>query len=65
MYLSFPGLSTDVLKAAGGAAAKLLADYKAKYGQDPASSYALYGVAAVQVILDALSKSPTAPARAS
>ena len=57
MYLSFPGLSTDVLKAAGGAAAKLLADYKAKYGQDPASSYAIYGVAAVQVILDALSKS--------
>ena len=57
MYLSFPGLSTDVLKAAGGAAAKLLADYKTKYGQDPASSYAIYGVAAVQVILDALSKS--------
>jgi branched-chain amino acid transport system substrate-binding protein len=57
MYLSFPGLTTPDLKAQGGAAAKLLADYNAKYGQDPASSYALYGVAAVQVILEAISKS--------
>jgi branched-chain amino acid transport system substrate-binding protein len=57
MYLSFPGLTTPDLKAQGGAAAKLLTDYNAKYGQDPASSYALYGVAAVQVILEAISKS--------
>jgi branched-chain amino acid transport system substrate-binding protein len=57
MYLSFPGLSTDVLKAGGGGAAKLLSDYNAKYGKDPASSYALYGVAAVQVILKALENS--------
>ena len=32
-------------------------DYKAKYGQDPATAYALYGVAAVQVILAAIAKS--------
>ena len=51
MYLSFPGLTNDDLRAQGGAAAKLLDAYKAKYGSDPASSYALYGVAAVQVIL--------------
>jgi branched-chain amino acid transport system substrate-binding protein len=57
MYLSFPGLTTPDLKAQGGAAAKLLADYNTKYGQDPASSYALYGVAAVQVILQAISQS--------
>jgi branched-chain amino acid transport system substrate-binding protein len=57
VYLTFPGLSTDQLKAAGGTGAKLLNDYKAKYGQDPASSYALYGVAAVQVILAAIEKS--------
>jgi branched-chain amino acid transport system substrate-binding protein len=57
MYLTFPGLSTDQLRAKGGPGAKLLDAYKAKYGQDPASSYALYGVAAVQVILEAIKKS--------
>jgi branched-chain amino acid transport system substrate-binding protein len=57
MYLSFAGLSTDQLKQNGGAAAKLLVDYKAKYGADPSTSYALYGVAAVQVILAAIEKS--------
>ena len=57
MYLSFPGLTNDDLRAQGGAAAKLLDAYKAKYGSDPASSYALYGVAAVQVILSAIEKS--------
>ena len=29
-------------------------DYKAQYGQAPSSNYALYGVAAVQVILKAI-----------
>ena len=57
MYLSFPGLTNDDLRKQGGAAAKLLDAYKAKYGSDPASSYALYGVAAVQVILSAIEKS--------
>ena len=57
MYLSFAGLSNDQLSAGGGAAAKLLADYKAKYGAEPSTSYALYGVAAVQVILAAVEKS--------
>jgi branched-chain amino acid transport system substrate-binding protein len=57
MYLSFAGLSLQPLVAAGGAGAKFIASYKAKYGADPASSYALYGVSAVQVILDAIAKS--------
>ena len=57
MYLSFPGLTNEDLRKQGGAAAKLLDAYKAKYGSDPASSYALYGVAAVQVILQAISQS--------
>ncbi len=57
MYLSFPGLTNQDLRAQGGSAAKLLDAYKAKYGSDPASSYALYGVAAVQVILQAISQS--------
>jgi len=56
-YLTFPGLSTDQLRKAGGAGAKLLDAYKAKYGSDPASNYALYGVSAVQVILAAIEKS--------
>ena len=57
MYLSFPGLPADVLRAHGGAGAKVLDAYKAKYGKDPDSAYALYGVAAVQVILAAIAKS--------
>jgi branched-chain amino acid transport system substrate-binding protein len=57
MYATFAGLSTDQLRAAGGAAAKLLDAYKAKYGNDPRTNYALYGVAAVQVILAAIEKS--------
>jgi branched-chain amino acid transport system substrate-binding protein len=57
MYLTFAGLSIDQLVEAGGAAAKLLTDYKAKYNSDPAGAYALYGVAALQVILAAIEKS--------
>jgi len=54
MYLTFAGLSTEQLRTAGGAGAKLLDAYKAKYGNDPRTNYALYGVAAVQVILKAI-----------
>jgi branched-chain amino acid transport system substrate-binding protein len=31
--------------------------YKEKYGEDPVGSYPLYGVAAMQVILEAIAKS--------
>ena len=47
----------DQLVKAGGAGAKLLDAYKAKYGKAPDGSYPLYGVAAVQVILAAIAKS--------
>ena len=57
VYLSFAGLATDQLKAAGGAAAKLIDSYEAKFGGPPASNYAVYGVAAVQVIIEAIKKS--------
>ncbi len=57
MYLSFAGLDTTSLRKNGGAAAKFLDAYKAKYGADPSTSYALYAVAAVQVILAAIEKS--------
>jgi branched-chain amino acid transport system substrate-binding protein len=57
MYLSFAGLDTESLRKNGGGAGKFLDAYKAKYGADPSTSYALYAVAAVQVILDAISKS--------
>ena len=57
MYLTFPGLSTDQLRLKGGAGATLLDTYKKTYNMNPASDYALYGVAAVQVILAAIEKS--------
>jgi branched-chain amino acid transport system substrate-binding protein len=56
-YLTFAGLSTDPLRAAGGKPAKFLDDYKAKFGADVRTSYALYGVQALQVILTAIEKS--------
>ena len=57
MYLTFAGLTQDQLAKAGGAGAKLLDAYQAKYGKAPDGSYPLYGVAATQVILDAIAKS--------
>ena len=59
MYLSFAGLSTDLLlaNAPTGAGAKFVASYKKAYGKEPVGSYPLYGVAAVQVILAAIAKS--------
>jgi branched-chain amino acid transport system substrate-binding protein len=57
MYLSFVGLDTESLRKNGGGAAKFLDAYKAKYGADPSTSYALYAAAAVQVILQAIEKS--------
>jgi branched-chain amino acid transport system substrate-binding protein len=57
MYLTFAGLTQDQLAKAGGAGSKLLDAYQAKYNKAPDGSYPLYGVAAVQVILDAIAKS--------
>jgi branched-chain amino acid transport system substrate-binding protein len=57
MNLTFAGLSQDQLVKAGGAGAKLLDAFKAKYGKVPQGSYPLYGVAATQVILAAIAKS--------
>ncbi len=59
MYLSFAGLSTDLLLANDpkGAGATFVKNYKKTYGKDPVGSYPLYGVAAIQVILAAIAKS--------
>jgi len=57
MYLSFAGLSTSQLVKNGGSAAQLINAYKQKYGSEPRTNYALYGVAAVQAILAAIAKS--------
>lgn len=57
MFLTFAGLSPDQLRQAGGAAAKFLDDYEAKYNAPPSSSYALYSVAALQVVLAAVERS--------
>ena len=56
MYLTFCGLSQDQLLKGGGAGAKLLGDYKTKYGKTPDGGYPLYGAAALQVILAAIAK---------
>jgi branched-chain amino acid transport system substrate-binding protein len=56
-YLTFAGLATEALRSAGGKPAALLDQYKAKYGSDPRTNYALYGVQALQVILAAIEKS--------
>jgi branched-chain amino acid transport system substrate-binding protein len=57
IYLTFVGLTTDQLLAAAGPGKTLLDAYKAKYGAYPASSYPLYGVQALQVILKAIAAS--------
>jgi branched-chain amino acid transport system substrate-binding protein len=57
MYMSFAGLATSELTKNGGAAQQLITAYKQKYGSDPRTNYALYGVAAVQAILAAIAKS--------
>ena len=55
-YLSFTGLAIDFFPKAG-AAAKFLADYKKTYKRDPTGAFSIYGAAAMQVILDAISRS--------
>lgn len=57
MLLTFAGLAQDVLFSQGGKAAEFLKAYEEKYGKPVASSYALYGVAAIQVILKAIEAS--------
>jgi branched-chain amino acid transport system substrate-binding protein len=56
-YLSFAGLSAEALMATDGVPTRFLYDYKNKYGANPRSPYALYGVQALQVILAAIEKS--------
>jgi branched-chain amino acid transport system substrate-binding protein len=57
MYISFAGLPASELIKAGGAGAKFVTDFKAKYGHDPASAYAIYGAAATQFIMKAIAAS--------
>ena len=59
MYLSFAGLSTELLlKAApNGAGAKFLKAFRSEYKVDPIGSFPIYGVAALQVILASIAKS--------
>jgi branched-chain amino acid transport system substrate-binding protein len=56
-YLTFAGLDQSQLLSAGGQAAKVLQAYQTKYGSAPPSSYVLYGVQALQVILKAIADS--------
>jgi len=56
MYLTTPAVPASVLSKQGGKPAQLLDAYKAKYGSTP-PNYALYGTAAVQVMIEAIKKS--------
>ena len=57
MYITFAGLPASELLKAGGAGAKFVNDFKAKFGADPASAYAIYAGAATQYILASLDAS--------
>ncbi len=57
LYATFTGLATAQLEEQGGAAAELLKAYEEEYGSAPRTNYALYGAAAVQVIVEAIEKS--------
>lgn len=57
MYVTFAGLASEQLQEQGGAAADLLEAFQDEYGRAPSTSYALYGVAAVQVIMAAIENS--------
>jgi branched-chain amino acid transport system substrate-binding protein len=57
MYISFAGLPASELIKNGGAGAKFVTDFKAKFGHDPASSYSIYGAAAAQYIMASIAAS--------
>lgn len=57
LWMTFAGKSLDGIKKGGGAPAKFVEDYTAKYGYEPNSSYAVYGGVAMQVILKAIAAS--------
>ena len=57
LWMSFAGKSLDAISKDGGNAGAFIAAFEAKYGEKPASSYALYGGAAMQIILKAIAKS--------
>jgi branched-chain amino acid transport system substrate-binding protein len=59
-YVTFPGLTTAAVKAAGGAGATFVGAFNTEYGHDlrgSYTSYPLYAVAALQVLLAAIEKS--------
>lgn len=59
-YVTFPGRSTAALAAGTGPGATFIADFQAEYGREirgDFTSYPLYAVAALQVLLAAIEKS--------
>jgi branched-chain amino acid transport system substrate-binding protein len=56
-YLTSTGLVMEGLAAGNGSLTQFLADYQSRYGANPESQYAIYGVQALQVILAAIEKS--------
>jgi branched-chain amino acid transport system substrate-binding protein len=56
-YLTYTGLMMEGLAAGNGSLEQFLADYRSRYGANPESQHAIYGVQALQVILAAIEKS--------
>ena len=57
MYITFAGLPARRWSRPVAPAPSSSNDFKAKYGHDPASAYAIYGAAAMQFILAAIAES--------
>jgi branched-chain amino acid transport system substrate-binding protein len=57
MYISFSGLPTAELAARSLAASAFVIAFKAKYGSEPSTAYALYGATALQLLLRAIAAS--------
>ena len=57
MYISFAGLPARSWSRPAAPVRSSSTDFKAKYGHDPASAYAIYGAAAAQYIMAAIAAS--------
>jgi branched-chain amino acid transport system substrate-binding protein len=57
MYLTFPGLSPGSIRLRGGAGSDFLNRYQKKYGKDPDDPFAIYAVAAAQILVEAIENS--------
>jgi branched-chain amino acid transport system substrate-binding protein len=57
MHVTFPGVSPASVRQRGGAGKEFLDAFRQEHGTDLTDPYALYGVAAVQVLMEAIERS--------